>query len=142
MNFQLFDAYTNFIALDNIDKVVYLNDSQRSDFASLLDMAHYRDDIKIVSHVKAGKRLVIVTPSRPQFDARVKRLHGYIDKNMLTFTSIWIGSNAFDRYKISGLLPENLVMVILRPALKDDKMKDTINYLKNKAETVIYDIPM
>lgn len=142
MDFQLFDAYANFISLGTVDKIAALDENQRGYFRSLLDTAHQRDDMQIASYLREGKRLVIVTPSQPQYLARIKRLSPYVNSNVLPFMAKWVGLNAFDRYKIAGWAPNNLVSVILRTALNDIRMADTIKYVKDRTEIVIYDIPM
>lgn len=142
MNFQLFDAYTNFVSIGNVDKLGALDSDQRQYFISLVDMAHQRDDMQLASYIKQGKHIVVVTPLQSHYITRIKRISPYINSNSLPFMTKWVGLNAFDRYKIAGWSADKLVSLILRSALSDIKMADTIHYIKQRTETVIYDMPM
>lgn len=142
MDIQLFDAYASFIASGSVDLIHNLDNAQRGHFRLLLDTAHQKDDMRIASHIQQGKQLIVVAPREPQFRARLNRLSNFVSKEVLAYTTKWIGLSAFDRYKIAGWMPSNLVVLVLDAALKDSRMEDTIQYLKTKADTFIYDIPM
>ena len=141
-NLELVTQESSKVVIQEEFEVVTKPDIDREKFKAFVELACRQVDLDITSYLKQGKRLVIACPTLGQFQSRISRLEEYIPKSLLPFMSVWIGPNAFDRYKISGWNAENLVVLILRPSSTDTRMTDTINYLKSKAEKVIYDISL